>query len=150
MRTVLQRVLQAKVTVDGHTVGSIGKGLLVYVGVERNDTASDVTYLSYKVPRMRLFHDEEGKMNRSLLQVQGSLLVISQFTLCADLGKGNRPSFDPAAAPDVAQALYLRFVEELRSQGIMVETGEFGAAMHVFSINEGPVTIILDSSKSMK
>lgn len=145
MRSVLQRVSDAQVTVDGHVVGQIGAGLLVYLGVQRGDTEFELAYLANKIPKLRLFEDENHKMNLSLFDVKGEVLVVSQFTLCADLSKGNRPSFDPAASPDFAQRMYERFVLELRSQGLLVATGEFGGKMQVSYTNMGPVTIILDS-----
>lgn len=145
MRSVLQRVANAQVTVDGRMVGRIDAGLLIYLGVQKGDTEVDLSYLANKIPRMRLFEDANHKMNLSLLDVLGEALVVSQFTLCADLSKGNRPSFDPAATPAVAQKLYESFIAELRSQGIFVSTGEFGGKMQVSYTNMGPVTIILDS-----
>lgn len=150
MRSVLQRVTDARVSVDGHSVGAIGQGLLVYLGVERDDTEEDLAYLVEKIPRMRLFADGEGKMNRSVVDVGGSILAISQFTLCADVHKGNRPSFDPAASPTMARLMYDRFVRMLREKGLTVATGEFGASMCVSYTNEGPVTILLDSPAKMK
>lgn len=147
MKSVLQRVTGASVVVDGETVGSIEHGLLVYLGIERTDTDADIEYLAAKIPRMRLFEDDQGKINRSVTDVGGSVLVISQFTLCADLRKGNRPSFDPAALPDMAKAMYAAFVSKLESQGLRVATGVFGASMKVTYTNEGPVTILLDSPK---
>lgn len=147
MRSVLQRVSTAEVTVDGRIVGRVGMGLLVYLGVHKGDSEVDLCYLAGKIPKMRLFEDEDHKMNLSLLDVVGEVLVVSQFTLCADLSKGNRPSFDPAAAPALAQAMYERFVAQLRSQGITVATGEFGGKMQVSYTNMGPVTIVLDSPR---
>lgn len=145
MRSVLQRVSNAEVTVNGQLKGSIGAGLLVYLGVMHGDSSADLDYLANKIPKMRLFEDGNQKMNLSLLDVHGEILVISQFTLCADLTKGNRPSFDPAAEPAFAQEMYERFVLGLRSKGIEVATGEFGGKMQVTYTNMGPVTIILDS-----
>jgi D-tyrosyl-tRNA(Tyr) deacylase len=150
MRAVVQRVSGASVTVDTVTVGSIERGLLVYLGVAEHDTSDDVAYLVRKITRMRLFTDEQGKMNRSLDEVGSQMLVVSQFTLCADLSKGNRPSFNPAAAPQKAQALYEQFVEAVREGGFYVATGEFGASMRVTYTNEGPVTIMVDSPTTMK
>lgn len=149
MKSVLQRVTGASVVVDGETVGSIEHGLLVYLGIERTDTDADIEYLAAKIPRMRLFEDDQGKINRSVTDVGGSVLVVSQFTLCADLRKGNRPSFDPAASPDMAKAMYAAFVSKLESQGLRVATGVFGASMKVTYTNEGPVTILLDSPKKL-
>jgi D-aminoacyl-tRNA deacylase len=145
MKSVLQRVLHAEVTVDGTMVGEIQQGLLVYLGVQRNDSEADIQYLANKIPRMRLFQDADEKMNLSVTDIKGEILVVSQFTLCADLTKGNRPSFDPAAPPEKAKDMYERFVFELRKQGLTVETGEFGASMMVSYTNMGPVTILLNS-----
>jgi len=145
MKSVLQRVLKATVSVEGKIVGEIEKGLLVYLGVQREDTSADIAYLAKKIPKMRLFEDGEGKMNLSVTDIKGEILVVSQFTLCADLSKGNRPSFDPAAPPQMARSMYEDFVMELRGQGLTVATGEFGASMLVSYTNMGPVTILLDS-----
>jgi D-tyrosyl-tRNA(Tyr) deacylase len=150
MRAVVQRVTGASVTVDSVTIGSIERGLLVYLGVEDRDTAADVSYMVRKITRMRLFTDEQGKMNRALHEVGSQMLVVSQFTLCADLSKGNRPSFNPAAPPKQAQALYNQFVQQSREAGFDVATGEFGASMRVAYTNEGPVTIIVDSPPDVK
>lgn len=145
MRAVLQRVSGASVTVDGTVVGAIDRGLLVYLGVEKDDGEKELAYMAAKVPAMRLFTDGQGKMNLSVRDVGGKLLVVSQFTLCADVRKGNRPSFDPAADPIVARRYYERFVDLLEQQGLEVATGSFGASMRVSYVNEGPVTIIVDS-----
>lgn len=145
MKSVIQRVYDASVTVDGQVVGAIAQGLLVYLGVEQGDTVEDARYLSQKILKMRLFEDEQQKMNRCLLDEHYSVLVVSQFTLCADLHKGNRPSFNPAAAPELAQALYEEFVELVRSEDVEVATGVFGTKMAVRYTNDGPVTILLDS-----
>ena len=145
MRAVLQRVSGASVTVDGTVVGAIDRGLLVYLGVEKDDGEKELAYMAAKVPAMRLFTDEQGKMNLSVRDVGGKLLVVSQFTLCADVRKGNRPSFDPAADPIMARRYYERFVDLLEQQGLEVATGSFGASMRVSYVNEGPVTIIVDS-----
>ncbi|MGE0074790.1 MAG: D-aminoacyl-tRNA deacylase [Sphaerochaetaceae bacterium] len=150
MRAVIQRVTEASVTVDGTTVGSIDRGLLVYLGVQKGDTEVDLEYLANKIPRMRLFTDNEGKMNLSVSDLGYAVLVVSQFTLCADLRKGNRPSFDPAAEPAVARQMYESFVEKVRSQGLEVATGEFGASMRVAYTNEGPITLVLDSPGKLK
>jgi len=147
MRSVLQRVSNAQVTVDGRVVGRIELGLLVYLGVQKGDSEADLRYMADKIPKMRLFEDDAQKMNLSIMDVSGELLVVSQFTLCADLTKGNRPSFDPAAAPAAAQAMYENLVSRFRSQGITVATGEFGGKMQVSYTNMGPVTIVLDSPK---
>ncbi|HCG62385.1 MAG TPA: D-tyrosyl-tRNA(Tyr) deacylase [Sphaerochaeta sp.] len=150
MRAVIQRVTEASVTVDGTAVGSIDRGLLVYLGVQKGDTEVDLEYLANKIPRMRLFTDNEGKMNLSVSDLGYAVLVVSQFTLCADLRKGNRPSFDPAAEPAVARQMYGLFVEKVRSQGLEVATGEFGASMRVAYTNEGPITLVLDSPGKLK
>jgi len=145
MRALLQRVSQARVEVDGRTVGAIGRGLLVLLGVARGDTPADADYLAEKVLGLRIFPDENGKMNRSVMEAGGNLLVVSQFTLYGETRKGRRPSFDQAAPQEQARALYEYFVERLRSHGIRVETGVFQAMMQVHLINEGPVTILCDS-----
>ncbi len=150
MRAVIQRVTEASVTVGGTTVGRIDRGLLVYLGVRKGDTEIDLEYLANKIPRMRLFTDNDGKMNLSVSDLGYAVLVVSQFTLCADLRKGNRPSFDPAADPAVARQMYELFVEKVRLQGLEVATGEFGASMRVAYTNEGPVTLVLDSPGKLK
>lgn len=146
MRIVVQRVSEASVRIDGKIVGSISHGLLVLVGIETNDVQSDVDYLVQKLVNLRIFNDEEGKMNLSLQDVGGELLVVSQFTLHASTKKGNRPSYMRAARPEQAIPLYTFFIEqaqkELKSK---IQTGEFGADMKVSLVNDGPVTIILDS-----
>lgn len=147
MRAVVQRVKEASVKVDQETIGEIKQGLLVYLGVTHEDDQSDLQYMTDKIPNLRIFEDENEKMNRSLLDVGGELLIISQFTLYGDARKGRRPSFIEAARPNVATPLYESLIENLRSQGIRVETGEFGADMKVASINDGPVTLLLDSTK---
>jgi len=147
MRAVLQRVSSASVRVDGRTVGSIGAGLVVLLGIAKTDTEADVEYLVDKTLGLRIFPDEERKMNRSVLETGGCLLVISQFTLYGDTRKGRRPSFDQAAGPEQARFLYERFVEFARARGVRVETGVFQAMMAVELVNDGPVTIICDSSK---
>lgn len=146
MRAVLQRVGEASVTVGDRVVGEIGPGFLVLLGIEEADDASDVAWLVGKILPMRVFEDEAGKMNRSLLDAGGEALVVSQFTLYARTRKGTRPSFDRAARPELAVPLYERFVEAL-SEGLgrPVATGEFGAMMQVALVNDGPVTILLDS-----
>jgi len=147
MRAVVQRVKEASVTVESQVIGQIRGGLMVLLGVEEGDEASDIRYMADKVPNLRIFEDEAGKMNRSLLDVSGSLLVVSQFTLLGDARGGRRPSFVTAAKPEVAVPLYESLVECWRGQGIRVETGAFGAEMAVSLINDGPVTILLDSRK---
>ncbi len=145
MRAVLQRVNSARVTVDGTEVGAIGPGLLVLLGVERDDTAADVGRLADKVRDLRIFDDDQGRLNRSVVDVAGSVLVVSQFTLYADCSRGRRPSFVRAARPEDAVALYEAFVARLRASGVTVATGAFRAMMQVSLVNEGPVTLILDT-----
>lgn len=145
MRAVIQRVNHASVTVDGAVIGHIEKGLLVLVGVAKGDTEQDVTYLVEKLLSLRIFSDEQGKMNRSLEEAQGALLVVSQFTLLGDVHKGRRPGFDGAAASEQAKSLYDLTVDILRARAVPVETGQFGAMMTVGLENDGPVTFILDS-----
>jgi D-aminoacyl-tRNA deacylase len=148
MRIVLQRVKSARVDVAGETVGSIGRGLLILLGVTQTDGPEDAEYLADKVVQLRIFPDEAQRMNRSLLDAGGALLVVSQFTLYGDCRKGRRPSFDHAASPEQARALYQHFIERLELRNIAVETGVFQAEMEIHLINEGPVTFILDSNKS--
>ena len=146
MRAVLQRVSEASVTVSSRITGEIGPGFLILLGVEEGDTATDVAWLVGKILPMRVFEDEDGKMNRSILDTGGGALVVSQFTLHARTKKGTRPSFDRAARPEVAIPLYERFVAELSAGlGKPIATGEFGAMMKVALVNDGPVTILLDS-----
>lgn len=150
MRLVVQRVSQASVTIDQVPIGSIRTGLVILVGVAKSDTQANVDYLSDKVLGLRVFPDNSGKMNRSVVEAEGSLLVISQFTLYGDCRKGRRPSFDNAAPPEQAQALYNYFVERLRRGPVPVETGVFQATMEVHLVNQGPVTLILDTADWMK
>ena len=147
MRAVVQRVDKADVTVDGEVTGSVKKGLLVLLGVADGDTEKDLQYMVDKVTGLRIFEDDADKMNLSVKDVGGELLVVSQFTLCGDARKGKRPSFDKAAKPDLANAYYEKFVELCRAQGLQVETGVFRAHMLVGLVNNGPVTILLDSTK---
>ena len=146
MRLVLQRVSHASVTVDGNAVGSIRTGLLILVGIAKTDTKLEVDYLSDKVLGLRIFPDTEGKMNRNIVDAGGSLLIVSQFTLYGDCRKGRRPSFDDAAAPEHAQALYNYLVHKLRNGPVPVETGVFQATMEVDLVNQGPVTILMDTA----
>lgn len=148
MRAVVQRVTEASVTVEGKTVGTIGPGLLVLLGVSREDTEKDGAYLAEKLAGLRIFEDEEEKMNRSVAQVGGSILLVSQFTLYGDVRHGKRPSFTQAAVPDVANRLYEKLADSLRAKGIPVATGQFQAHMEVALVNDGPVTILLDSGKT--
>jgi D-tyrosyl-tRNA(Tyr) deacylase len=145
MKSVVQRVRDASVVVDGEVVGAIDHGLLVYLGVERGDDASLLEPMAGKICRLRIFTDAQDKMNLSVKDVGGKVLVVSQFTLCADLHKGNRPSWDPAAPPQMAEELYEQFLEAMERQGVGVEHGIFGAHMRVTYENDGPVTILLDS-----
>ena len=147
MKLVIQRVTNASVSVDGSTVGSIGKGLLVLVGIEADDTDEMLPKFVNKMLKLRIFEDENGKTNKSLADVDGSLLVISQFTLCADCRHGNRPGFTNAKAPDEACRMYEAFIDLCRAQPPVVEHGIFGADMKVSLVNDGPFTIILDNSQ---
>jgi D-tyrosyl-tRNA(Tyr) deacylase len=144
MRIVCQRVSEARVGVRGEIVGEIGPGLVVLLGVQRGDDEADVNRLAGKVARLRIFEDDAGKFDRSLLDVGGAAFVVSQFTLIADTGKGNRPSFTAAAPPEEAEPLYDRFCRALAAAGVQVERGIFGARMAVSLVNDGPVTIILE------
>lgn len=144
MKTVIQRVSKASVTIDGALHSSISTGLLILVGFAATDTDEDMRWMAQKVVNMRIFSDQDGKMNRSVQDVGGEILLVSQFTLYGDATKGNRPSFIHAAPPPLAQSLYDRFVTILSSQSTVVKTGRFGADMKVESINDGPVTILLD------
>jgi D-tyrosyl-tRNA(Tyr) deacylase len=147
MRAVVQRVASARVRVDGAIVGEIARGLLVLLGVGQDDTADDVSYVAGKIHDVRIFPDEEGKMNRSVVESGGAVLVVSQFTLYGDVRRGRRPSFIAAAPPDVANRLYESVVETLRTRGLTVATGVFQADMQVELVNDGPVTLILDSTR---
>ena len=147
MRCVVQKVIQSSVTVDGEEIGRIGPGLMVLIGVSTDDTDADLKYMTEKVPNLRIFDDENGVMNRSLLDVGGSILAVSQFTLYGDARGGRRPSYIRAAKPEQANALYERLVAAWREKGIHVETGRFRAEMQVSLINDGPVTILLDSER---
>lgn len=147
MRAVVQRVTEADVRVNGETVGSIGRGFLALIGVETGDTEADRRYIAEKVPNLRVFEDENGKMNLSLKDVAGEILAVSQFTLLGDARGGRRPSFITAARPETANPMYEALVKEWREQGIRVDTGVFGADMKVSLLNDGPVTILLDSRR---
>lgn len=147
MKAVLQRVTRASVEVEGQVVGRIGLGLLVLLGVAKGDDERDLSYLVEKVQTLRIFSDDQGKMNRSLRDVGGALLVVSQFTLLGDTAKGRRPGFDLAAPPEAARALYEDTVRRLRNEGLKVETGVFGAHMQVELLNDGPVTFVVDSRR---
>jgi len=145
VRAVIQRVLEASVAIDGDTVARIGPGLLVLLGVRRGDAEADVAWMAEKVANLRIFEDEAGKMNRSLLEGSRAILVVSQFTLFGDARKGRRPSFIEACEPVEASRLYRLFCDQLRGLGLEVQTGEFAAHMRVALVNDGPVTLILDS-----
>jgi D-aminoacyl-tRNA deacylase len=145
MRALIQRVKSAQVSVDGRVSGKIGKGLLVFLGVGKGDNEGDLSFLTSKIPELRIFEDTSGKFNRSLKETEGEMLVVSQFTLYGDCRKGRRPSFTEAEEPTGARHLYEQFVSRLREQGLSVQTGEFQAKMEVQLINDGPVTLLLDS-----
>ena len=148
MRAVVQRVTSAKVTVGERTTGEIGHGLLVFVGVDQGDGPSDMQYIAAKVRDLRIFVDDNEKMNRSVLDIKGEVLVVSQFTLAGDARNGRRPSFASAAPPGIARALYEDVVRQLQGSGLRVAAGEFQAMMQVQLVNDGPVTILLDSRKT--
>ena len=147
MRAVVQRVKRCRVIVDGNSVGQIGPGLLVLLGVSKEDTEAAADYLAEKITGLRIFEDDDGKMNLSVQDKRGELLVVSQFTLYGDVRRGKRPSFDAAARPEEARRLYEHFVERIRALGLRCDTGQFQAVMEVELVNSGPVTIILDSEK---
>jgi D-tyrosyl-tRNA(Tyr) deacylase len=148
MRAVVQRVSRAKVSVNGEKTGEIGRGLLVLLGVGAGDTESDAGYLAEKIAGLRIFEDENGKINRAVAEIGGSVLAVSQFTLYGDVRRGRRPSFDSAAPPAQARQLYEYFVEQIRAAGLTCETGRFQEMMQVELVNDGPVTILLDSAKN--
>jgi D-tyrosyl-tRNA(Tyr) deacylase len=148
MRAVVQRVGRAQVSVDGEIVGAIGRGLLVLLGVSHGDTDADAGYLAEKIAGLRIFEDENGKMNLDTAAVGGAILVVSQFTLYGDVRRGKRPSFDAAAPPERARELFEYFVERIRAAGLPCQTGRFQEMMQVELVNEGPVTILLDSTKT--
>ena len=145
MRAVIQLVREASVTVDGEIIGSIGKGLLILLGVHQEDSEQDVAFLAEKSVNLRIFADDNNKMNRSVLDIGGEILVVSQFTLLGDCRKGRRPSYSSAAPPDKADRLYRLFVDEIRRLGVPAATGKFQAMMEVRLLNDGPVTLLLDS-----
>ena len=148
MRAVLQRVISARVTVDGRQVAAVEHGLLVFVGIARDDDADDVAYVANKMVGLRVFADAAGRLNRSVREVEGEVLLVSQFTLYGDCRRGRRPSFDQAASPVDARAVFEAVAETVRGHGVAVQTGVFQAHMRVESINDGPVTILLDSGKA--
>ena len=145
MKAVIQRVTKAKVTVDGKITGEIGKGFLVLLGVVEGDTVEEMKLLAKKTAGIRIFTDENDKMNRSVLDVSGEMLIVSQFTLCGDCKKGTRPSFDKSASPEIANELYEKFCQKIECNNIPVEKGVFGADMQIEQNNDGPVTILLES-----
>ena len=147
MRAVVQRVTFARVLVDGRTVGEIGRGLLVFAGVEKDDGAEDIAYIAGKVNDLRIFEDAAGKMNLSLQEAGGAALIVSQFTLCGDARRGRRPSFEAAESPATARLVYERLVDAIRGLNLVVQTGEFQAHMDVELSNDGPVTLMLDSRR---
>ncbi len=147
MRAVIQRVTTARVIIDGQEYSRIGLGLLALIGVEKDDTTEDAGMLARRIVELRIFEDDVGKMNRSIAEIGGQILAVSQFTLLGDCRRGRRPSFDPAAPPDVARELYQKFVAEIGDLGIPVATGVFQATMDIELTNQGPVTFILDSRK---
>ena len=147
MRAVVQRVLRAEVTVAGEVVGAVGRGLLVLVGVEESDSEEDAAFIGRKLMKLRVFDDGKGRMDLSVSDVEGEVLLISQFTLFGDCRKGSRPSFSRAASPEIAEKLYLQLRERIYQGGIPIQTGQFRARMEVSSINEGPVTLIVDSKQ---
>jgi len=149
MRAVVQRVSRARVTVETRTIGQIERGMVVLLGVASGDSASDADYLAEKIVGLRIFEDDIGKMNRNVGEAGGAVLAVSQFTLYGDTRRGKRPSFDAAARPDQARTLYEHFVARIRAQGLRCETGQFQAMMQVELVNDGPVTILLDSEKTI-
>jgi len=145
MRAVIQRVKEARVKIKNEVIAEIGNGLLVLLGVKNKDTEKDAKFLAEKILNLRIFPDEKGKMNLSLLDIKGEILIVSQFTLYGDCKKGRRPSFVEAASPEIAEKLYEKFTEEIKKSGLKTKTGKFGALMKVELINDGPVTLILES-----
>ncbi len=145
MRILIQRVSSASVTVEGEIIGKVGQGMLILLGIETEDNDDDIDYLVRKIIALRIFEDEQGVMNNPIKEISGEILIVSQFTLHASTKKGNRPSYIRAARPEIAIPLYEKFVEALRSENIKIETGRFGAMMQVTLINDGPVTIWMDS-----
>ncbi|EGQ22678.1 D-tyrosyl-tRNA(Tyr) deacylase [Sporosarcina newyorkensis 2681] len=148
MRVLLQRAKDASVTVDGEIIGSIAKGYVLLVGITHDDSEKDAAYLAKKIAGLRIYEDDDGKMNRSILEVEGAILSVSQFTLYGNVQKGRRPSFIDAARPEQAEPLWEYFNEQLRNEGLHVETGQFGAMMDVQLTNDGPVTLLVESPKA--
>jgi D-tyrosyl-tRNA(Tyr) deacylase len=147
MRTVIQRVRRASVCVSGTTVGQIEQGIAVLLGIHRDDTASEIDWMAEKIANLRIFEDEKGAMNLSLFDIGKEMLIVSQFTLYGDCRKGRRPGYSAAAAPDIAEPLYLKFISKVEQMGIPTATGEFGAMMEVHLVGDGPVTLLIDSDK---
>ena len=145
MKVLIQRVKRASVTIEGNLYSSVNNGILALVGIEKGDTSEQVEKLARKVANLRIFPDENDKMNLSIIDIKGEMLIVSQFTLCGDCRKGTRPSFDKSAPPDIANALYEEFVSKVKEQGIKVGTGVFGAMMDIELINDGPVTFMLEA-----
>ena len=148
MRAVIQRVTRAEVTVNGLQTGNISEGLMVLVGIHRDDNERDVTWMADKLVQLRIFEDQDGQMNRSLLDSGGEMLIVSQFTLLGDCRKGRRPSWSSAAPPDLANTLYLQLVQAVKTYGVSTATGEFQSMMDVSLVNNGPVTLLIDSQKN--
>lgn len=149
MIALLQRVSKAEVTINDKTTGDIGPGLLIFLGVFQKDSREDIEFLTNKIVNLRIFNDGNGKMNKSILDITGAVLVVSQFTLCADTKKGRRPSFIKAVQPELGEKFYNSFIQDLKERGISVATGFFGAMMDVHLVNDGPVTFVLDSKISL-
>lgn len=148
MKALLQRVTKASVKVDNQIVGQINDGLLVFLGVEKDDTSAEADFLAKKIVNLRIFKDEDDKMNKSILDIKGQMLIVSQFTLCGDTSRGNRPGFDKAALPDEANRLYLYFSNQVKNLGIDVQNGIFGADMKIELLNDGPVTFMLEKKSA--
>ena len=150
MKCLLQRVTRASIIINDRVYASIQQGLCLFLGVSRVDTSKDISYLAKKIPNLRIFEDKHGKMNRSVLDIQGQILVVSQFTLYGKVEKGRRPSFEQAALPEHANSLYVEFVKALKSQNISIYTGKFGANMEIDLVNDGPATFLVESPSSVK
>ncbi len=148
MRAVVQRVRHASVRIDNNTTGQIGYGLVILLGIRGDDTVRDLQWMADKIVNLRIFEDDEGKMNRSLADINAEMLIVSQFTLYGDCRKGRRPGYSSAAPPEIAEPIYDRFIEEIKSRGIKTATGTFRAMMEIELVNDGPVTLLLDSEKN--